>query len=389
MRGGAAQDPADKPGVANMVAETIDEGSGDLDSRGFHEELEKRAIELQFSASRDYFRGTLRTLNDQRERAFDLLRMSLTQARFDSEPVERVRAQVLSNLRRQTTSPNEIASKAWWAAAYPNHPYGRQVDGTLETVPRIAVDDLRAYTKHVFARDGLKVAVVGDIDAVAAGAMLDKVFGGLPAKADLAAVPDVAPQDLGKRIVVPLDVPQAVVTIGGPGIARKDPEFMAAYIANHILGGGSFSSRLYKEVREKRGLAYGVYDSLVWLEHTAVILGGTGTRADRAAESLEIIQREMSRFAETGPTEAELTEAKSYLKGSYALGLDTSTKIAAQLVQIQIDDLGIDYIARRGTMIDAVTLDDTKRAAKRLFQGGFLVTVVGKPQGLTATSGGG
>jgi len=180
-----------------------------------------------------------------------------------------------------------------------------------------------------------------------------------------------------------------VVTFGGPGIARKDPDFMAAYIVNHILGGGSFSSRLYQEVREKRGLVYGVYDSLVWLKHSSLLLGGTATRSDRTAETLEVIEHEIHRLAESGPTAEELAKAKAYLKGSYVLGLDTSSKIASQLVQIQNDNLGIDYIDRRGGLIEAVTLDDARRVARRLLDAGLLVTVVGKPPNLSSTDKGG
>jgi zinc protease len=156
---------------------------------------------------------------------------------------------------------------------------------------------------------------------------------------------------------------------------------------NHILGGGTFSSRLYKEVREKRGLAYGVSENLLWLEHTAVIIGGTATRADRTGDALTIIEQETKRMADEGPTADELAAAKSYLKGAYALSLDTSSKIAAQLTQIQIDNLGIDYIDRRGAMIDAVTLDNAKRVAKRLYGSGMLVTVAGRPKGVTSTPG--
>jgi zinc protease len=182
--------------------------------------------------------------------------------------------------------------------------------------------------------------------------------------------------------MVELDVPQAVVTFGGPGIARKDPDFIPAYIVNHILGGGSFSSRLYHEVREKRGLAYSVYSSLVWLDHAAMFMGGTGTRAERAGETITLIEEEIRRLTETGPTEDELARAKSYLKGSYPLGFDTSSKIAGQLVQIQLDNLGIDYPERRNGLIEATTIEDVRRVAKRLLDGGLLVTIVGRPQGV-------
>jgi zinc protease len=389
FRGGAIQDPADKPGVASMVAALLDEGAGELDAKTFHERLEAKAIQLGFSSGRDHFRGSLRTLGEHRTEAFELLRLSLTAARFDSEEVERIRGQVTARLTRETTSPNEIAGKRWWSTAFPTHPYGRPVNGTLESVPRIEIADLKAFTRRVLARDNLKVAVVGDIDAAGVGAFLDSVFGALPAKADLAPVDAAKLEGLGQRIVVELDVPQAAVTFGGPGLARRDPDFMAAYIVNHILGGGSFSSRLYNEVREKRGLAYSVYSQLVWLDHAAMLMGGTGTRAERAGEAIDVIEQEFRRLAETGPTEDELTRAKSYLKGSYALGFDTSAKIAGQLVQIQLDEIGIDYINRRSGLIDAIGIDDVRRVAKRLLDAGLLVTVVGRPQGVTAKQQGG
>jgi zinc protease len=384
--GGAAQDPVAKSGTATFVASLLDEGAGDLDSKTFHARLDRKAIELGFQAERDTLRGTLRTLTANKDEAFEYLRLALTAPRFDSTDVEIIRAQIISNLRRATTSPSDIANLRWWQIAFADHPYGRPVSGTLDSVPTISVDDLKDYTRRVLARSNLKIAVVGDIDAEGVKTMLDHVFGGLPAQADLKPVANVSPQGLGRRVVVKLDVPQAVVAFGGPGIARSDPDFMAAYIVNHILGGGAFSSRLYQEVREKRGLAYSVYDSLVWLNHSALFLGGTATRADRTGETLEVIDKEIRRLAESGPTAEELAKAKAYLNGSFALNLDTSTKIAALLVQLQLDGLGIDYISRRPQMIEAVTLDDAKRVAKRLLDGGMLVTVVGRPEGLAATS---
>jgi zinc protease len=384
--GGAAQDPAGKAGTANLVASLLDEGAGDLDSKTFHARLERKAIELGFQAERDTLRGTLRTLTENRDEAFDYLRLALTKPRFEGTDVEIIRSQILSNLRRATASPTDIASLRWWQTAFADHPYGRPVNGSLESVPTVTADDLKDHTRRVLARANLKIAVVGDIDAEAVKAMLDWVFGALPAEPDLKPVANVAPQGLGRRIVVKLDVPQAVVTFGGAGIARKDPDFMAAYIVNHILGGGAFSSRLYQEVREKRGLAYSVYDSLVWLNHSALFLGGTATRADRAGETLDVIDKEIRRLAESGPTADELAKAKAYLNGSFALNLDTSSKIAALLVQLQLDGLGIDYFTRRPEMINAVTLDDAKRVAKRLLDGGMLVTVAGRPEGLASTN---
>jgi zinc protease len=385
FHGGSTQDAADKSGTANLAADLLDEGAADLDGKIFHERLENHAIELSFQVARDYFHGSLRTLNEHRDEAFDMLRLALTAPRFDAEAIERVRGQLMSALKRDTTNPNDLASRSWWATAFPDHPYGRESKGALETVPRVTAEDMRDYVRRTFARNELTISIVGDIDAKTAGALIDRAFAGLPAENDLKPVANASPRGLGRRIVINHDVPQAVVTFGGLGLARNDPDFMAGYIVNHILGGGSFSSRLYNEVREKRGLAYGVSDSLVWFRRAAVVLGNTATRADRTGEALGIVEAETKRMAEEGPTADELAAAKSFLKGSYALSLDTSGKIAAQLTQIQIDNLGIDYIQRRSALIDAVTIEDAKRVAKRLFGGGMLVTVAGRPTGLTSS----
>jgi len=377
--GGATQDPATKPGLANMVASLLDEGSGDLDSKAYHERLERRAIELSFSASRDAFRGSLRMLRDTREEAFDLLHMALTAPRFDPADVERIRSQIISMLRRDSTNPVPLANRQFFATAYKDHPYARPVAGTLASVPTITRSDLTDYVGHVIARDTLRIAVVGDIDPETLGRLLDHTFGSLPAKAHLEPVAEVkaATPPLASRI--DLDVPQTSITFGGPGMKRSDPDFMAAYVDNYILGGSGLQSRLYSEVREKRGLAYSVYQSLLWMDNSAVVIGNTGTRADRASETMAEIEKQVRRFADEGPTAKELEDAKSYLKGSQMLSLDTSSKLAQALLQYQLDRLPIDYIEKRNALIDAVTLDQAKEVAKRLWGQGLITVTVGRP----------
>jgi zinc protease len=389
FKGGATQDPPGKTGVATMATSLLDEGAGDVDSKTFHERVEAKAIELSFTATRDYVSGSLRTLTENRDEAAELLKLALTAPRFDAEDVERIREQMLSALRRDTMRPNELASDHWWAAAFAGHPYGQPPRGTLKSVPAITIDDLRAFTRNVFARDNLKVAIVGNIDAATAGELIDKVFDRLPPAAALEPVAGVTPQGLGQKITVDLDVPQSVLMIGGAGLAFKDPDFMASYVLNHILGGSAFSSRLYKEVREARGLAYSVYSGVMPLDHTALFVTGTATRFDRANQALEVMQTVIRQMAETGPTAEELAKAKSYLSGSYALRFDTSAKIAEQLVQIQLEDLGIDYIDRRNGLVNAVTLADVKRVARHLLDARMLVTVVGRPQPMPAKANGG
>ncbi|TWB93043.1 zinc protease [Bradyrhizobium macuxiense] len=386
--GGAAQDPSDKSGVSTLVGGLLDEGSGDLDSRTFHERLERRAIGLSFRATSDVFRGSLRMLRDNKDEAFDLLRMALTSPHFETADVERVRSQVISSLRRDTTDPTALASRKFLEIAFRDHPYRRQANGTLESVPTITVADLKDYTSRVIAKDALKIAVVGDVDQVTLGKLLDQTFGTLPAKAKLKPVADIEAAAPPQLVFIPLDVPQSVIAFGGPGVRRGDPDFMAAYVVNHILGGAGLSSRLYHEVREKRGLAYSVSESLLWMDHSAVVIGRTGTRADRAGETISAIERETRRIAEEGPTQKELDEAKSYLKGSQMLELDTSTKLAHALLQYQIDKLPIDYIEKQNAIVDAVTLDDARHAARRLWGRGLLTVVVGRaPQAVAQPAG--
>jgi len=377
FKGGSSQDPAGKPGTGNLVAGLLDEGAGDLDSKTFHERLDRRAIELSFASTRDYFRGSLRMLKDNKDEAFDLLQLALTSARFDLADVERIRAQVISGLRRETTNPSSLASRKFLEVAFGDHPYGRPSNGTLDSVPDINVSDMKAYAGRIIAKDTLRISVVGDIDADTLGKLLDKTFGGLPAKSSLTPVAEIQAALPPQRAFVPLDVPQTVVMFGGPGIRRHDPNFMTGYVVNHILGGGS-SSRLYKEVREKRGLAYSISESLLWMDRSALFIGNTGTRADRAGETVDAIEKEIRRIAEDGPTQKELDEAKSYLKGSQMLALDTSSKLAAALLQYQLDRLPIDYIERRNALVDAVTLDDAKKAAQQLWGKGLLTVIVGR-----------
>lgn len=373
--GGAAQDPAHLPGVANMLSGLLDEGAGDLDSAAFQNALDEFSIELSFDADRDTFGGSLRTLAENRDEAARLLRLALTEPRFDSEPVERIRAQVVAGIQSDERDPDNVAADALTAAAFPNHPYGRPVEGTLKSVAAITIDDLRTFHGKNIARDNLKVAVVGAIDAADLADLLDEVFGSLPVKANLDLVRNVEPV-IGERIDIAMNIPQSVLLFAGTGMVRSDPDFVPAAIALHILGGGSFSSRLYEEVREKRGLAYSIGLGLRAYDHAGLVLGSTRTRSDHADQVVALVESEISRFAAEGVDEDELAEAKSYLIGSYALRFTTSTRIARQLLAIQLDDLGIDYLNRRNELIDSVTGDDIKRVARRLFGDGEDLTVV-------------
>jgi len=383
--GGATNDPPGKDGTAYFITAMMDEGAGDLDSAAFQAKRDELSMKMSFDASFDQFGGSFQTLTEKRDDSFALLKVALTKPHFAQEPLERVRDQLLVGARRKAEEPDNISSQAWMAKAFASHPYARDSEGTVTTIATITADDLRAMHKQLFSRKGLKVAVVGDIDAATLARLLDETFGDLPDTEPPKPAPMIHVADKPATQVIARDIPQSIITFGSDGILRSDPDFIPAYVASYVLGGGGFGSRLTEEVREKRGLTYGVSIGLYPFDHAGVVFGQLGTRNEKAGEALTVVKDTMKKFAEEGPSAAELADTKTYLTGSYALRFDSNSKIASQLLAIQQDNLGIDYINRRNDMIDAVTLDQAKAQAKRISEPEkLIVTVVGKPDGITS-----
>lgn len=381
--GGAAQDPEGAAGLANLMASLLDEGAGELTSEPFQEALEDKAIELSFDAGRDRIDGSLRTLAEHAASAFELLGMAVLSPRFDKDAIERVRGQIVSSLKREETDPQAMARDALYRIAYAGHSYARNVDGRIDEIAKIKRAAIQQHHARLFARDNLRIVAVGAISAADLIAGVERAFSGLPAKAQLNALPQASMQGAGRTEVADLDVPQSTLYLAMPGLTRHDPDFMTASIVNHILGGGSFTSRIWTEVREKRGLAYSVWTMLSSKQHGQMFLAGTATSNERVAESLKVMLEEIALMADKGPSADELEKAKRYLAGSYALRFDTSRKIANQFLEIRIDELGIDYIDRRNDEVNAVTLADAARVAKRLFANARpLVVAAGRPTGL-------
>ena len=379
--GGSVQDPAGKEGLSNLMTGLFDEGAGDLDADAFQERLDEVGAEMSFEARRDAVYGSMRMLAEEREAAFDLLRLAVTRPRFDAEPVERIRAQIVTGIQRDMRDPNVLGRDQFARALYGDHPYARRSEGTAESLAALTVEDLRALHGRTFARGNLSVAVVGAIDAAALKVELDRVFGDLPAEPRLDAVAK-ASLHLDQEVRYAYPLPQATLQLVYPGVERDDPGFFAAFLMNHMLGGGTFSSRLFDEVREKRGLAYGVGSSLVTGDLADMLVIGTSTRADRAQEALKVIRDVIAEVAENGVSEEELARAKTYLVGAYAINnLDSSSSVARTLVELQKDKRGIDYIERRAALIEAVTLDEVEAAAKRLLTAAPAILVIGPDEG--------
>ena len=383
---GSATEPDGREGLAEMSSSLLDEGAGDIVSADFQRRLEEIAAQMSFTAGRDHFSGRLRTLSAERETAFDLLRLALLGPRFDPEPVERVRAQLLASLKRNAENPRRISERTWSETVFAGHPYSRPATGTEASLAAITRADLKSFVRDRFTRDRLVIGVVGDISETELKAKLDTVFGDLPQSGPTFEIPEVRPSGAGKTIVVSKPIPQSVMILGHEGIKREDPDWYAALLVTRIFGGGGLSSRLYEQVREKRGLAYSVYAYLNPMEKSALIVGGVATQNARAGESLDVIKAEWARLGEKGITAKELQDAKTYSNGSFPLRLGSSRGIAGLLVGIQISNLGMDYITKRPSLINAVTLEEANRVARRIFDADKLTAVVvGQPKGITAT----
>lgn len=383
FRSGSAQDPEGREGAAEFLTGMMDEGAGSILSQEFQRKRDELAFRMSFSADSDFFEGSFQTLTRNRADSVALLKLAITAPRFDAEPMERVRQQFLLNVKDKQQDPQSIAWRAWIEKALPGDPYARPGEGTEASMGAMTPDDLRAAHRRIFTRDTLQVAVVGDISAAELAPLLDEVFGGLPASAPQQELPPAKLAPGPQLQVIARDMPQSVIAFGHAGILRSDPAFMPAYVMSEILGGGGLSSRLTDEIREKRGLTYGVGFGLSPRTRAGLYAGMLQTRNESAGEALAVIREVLAKMASEGPTAAELEDAKTYLTGSYALRFSSNAAIARQLLGLQQQNLGIDYVDKRNAMIEAVTLDEVKAQAKRLLQPDrLIVTVVGRPEGL-------
>jgi zinc protease len=386
FRGGASLDDPERRGAINLMMALLEEGAADMDSQGFAEARERLAASYEFDTFGDAVSISARFLTENRDEAVALLRAALMEPRFDADAVERVRAQVLSNIRSDAQDPNRIASRTFDTLAYGNHPYAHARSGTLDSVASITRDDLIAAHARVFARDRIYVGAVGDIGPGELGELLDTLLGGLPATG--APLPRRAEFLLpGGVSVVDFDTPQSVALFGHTGIPRDDPDFFAAFVANEIFGGSGFQSRLMQEVRVARGLTYGIGTWLFAMDLSELVMGQVASANDRMAETLEVVRAEWARIAEEGVTEAELEAAQTYLTGAYPLRFDGNGRIARILVGMQMDGLGADYVNTRNDKIMAVTQEDIARVVKRIYRPDDLhIVVVGRPNGVEPTN---
>jgi len=384
--GGATLDEPGKRGATNLMMALLEEGSADLTAREFQEKLESIAASFSFEAYDDSVSISAVFLSENRDEGVALLRDALIDPRFDEDAVERVRAQVQSIIRSDAQDPNSIASATFDAAAFGDHPYGSSINGTADTVAALTQDDLFAAHRNALVRSRVHVGAAGDIDSAALGALIDDLLGDLPA--DGPEIPARVDFGLGGgTTIVPFDTPQSVALFGQAGIERDDDDFFAAYLLNEILGGRGVESRLMYEVREKRGLTYGVYTYLVPKDLSEMYLGSVASGNETIAEAVSVIRDQWALMASEGVSATELEQAKTYLTGSYPLRFDGNAEIAGILVGMQAVGLTPEYVSDRNEFVNAVTLDDVNRVAAELLDPeGLHFVVVGQPVGLEASN---
>lgn len=381
---GAAYDPKDKGGLATITAGLIDEGAGDLDSNAFKEALEDKAIRFGASADRDYMIISLTTLTENAPEAFRLLALALQHPRFDDNAFTRVRSQLIAAIQQDDEDPGNVAAKAWFAAYFGDHPYAAPTRGTPESLMHISLSDVRGFAAKYWTRGGAKISVAGDISEDQLKAYLQTALGPLSADTPPAAAKPAQEGAPGTRVLAAA-IPQPAAVFGMPGPMRSDPDFIPTYVANYIFGGGGFSSRLMDAVREKRGLTYGIDTGINDFRSASILAGSVASDKAKILTALDVTKDEMARFARDGATPAELADAKTYLMGSFPLGFDSNGKIASLLNAFQRDGLPVDYVVRRNALIQAVTLADVNRVARRYFDPAKLTIVIaGTPEAVAA-----
>ncbi|NQW55194.1 MAG: insulinase family protein [Rhodospirillales bacterium] len=382
--GGTATDPAGQAGITDLMAGLLTDGAGSMDAQAFRQRQENTAASLGFNASLDRLNGSLRVLSVNRDEGFELLRLALTQPRFDPDMVNQRRAQTIASINQASQRPGSVASRTLMETLFAGHPYAADPDGTPEGLAAATPELLKKRAAELLLRNGLIVSAVGDIGEAELARQLDRSFGVLLTGTPPALPPQWVPPTTARTVVVERPVPQSTAVMALPGIARDDPEWYAALVMNHVLGGGGQQSRLFNEVREKRGLAYSVSSGLRTYRRASLLVMSTGSANERIAEAIKVIRVEMGRMRNEGVTESELNDAKTYLTGALALSLDSSGSIAGLLHSLQIDGLSPDHLTRRGALIAAVRLEDVRNVARRLLRDETLTTVVvGKPVGVS------
>ncbi len=376
---GSFTDPPGLEGRANLATYLLDEGAGDLDSQAFQQRLADRVIQLGFDIGIDGFYGSLRTTSMHAEEAFELLRLALQAPHFEDEAIARMKAAVLGDIRRRVVDPAWLTRRAFFEAAFPDHPLSRPSRGTAASLEAIGRDDLIAFADAHFTRDRLVIAASGDITGEGLAAAVDHIFADLPASGAPIAEHPAEPVGIGTRLQVDREGPQSTLLMALPGIDREDPDFYAALVLNQIVGGSTLNSRLGQAVRGARGLTYGISSYLFETDAADLWMLSSDLSNENVPEALAAVAAVLEAVVAGDITAEELADAVRYLTGSYPLNFTSTDQVADRLLGWQTNGRSPSHIADRTAALEAVTLDDLARVAARLFRETPTMVIAGDP----------
>lgn len=373
---GARRDPPGQTGVASMVGRMLDKGAGDLDETALAEGFARIGAELGGGAGTDRASVSIRTLSEPsiRDRAIELTAMVIASPRFDPAILDREKARLEQALAQSLTQPGTIARRRLDELMYPDHPYGRNPDPAA--IAAIDVEELRAFHRRHYVARGAVVAMIGAIDRAEAERIAERLVGTLPSGEPAGAMPPVGEGSPGAEVRIAHPASQSHILLGMPMLTRADPDYFPLYVGNYVLGGGGFVSRLYDEVREKRGLAYSVYSYFMPMRQPGPFMVGLQTSKDQTDKALEVVRSTLRRFVAEGPSAEELAAAKANLVGGFALRIDSNAKILGQLALIGDEGLPLDWLDVWTERVEAVTLEQVRDAFRRRIDPDRLSTVV-------------
>ncbi|MGH8493254.1 MAG: M16 family metallopeptidase [Moraxellaceae bacterium] len=377
---GGARD-ADKAGLAAITSRMLEEGTPTRDTAAIARSFESVGAVFDTGSYRDMAVAELRVLSDAqyRDPALDVFADVIAQPAFLAEPLARVMQSSEVALQQQEQSPSAIASRLFYQGLYGQHPYSRPPGGTRETLARIKREDLQAFHQRYYVARNLVIALVGSVSRDEAAVIAEKVSSALPAGAPAAAQPAVKALAKAQRVHKEFPSSQTHIIVGQPGIAYGDPDYYALAVGNEILGGGGFTARLMAEIRQKRGLTYGVYSSFTQMRAPGPFAIKLSTRADQSDEALKIARSVLGDFVKKGPDEQELNEAKASIIGGFPMATASNASIVSYLGAIGFYDMPLDFLDAYIARVQAVSGDDVRAAFRRHVKPDrLLVVTVGK-----------
>lgn len=377
---GSARDD-NKPGIANLTSGLLSHGARLGNKKLSVDDISERfdSIGARFStgSSKDYAAVSLRTLTDEKwyNKAINTMQAVINSPTFDKSELERVRKQLLVGFEGRKQSPGTIASEKFYQGIYKNHPYATPDIGTVKSVKQLSRKDLMRFYKKYFVASNAMVTIVGDIDQNKAKSLAEKIVGQLPVGYKAKEIPAV--KDLQSASSVHFEFPstQTHILMGQPGINRKDKDYFTLYVANHILGGSGFGSRIMQEIREKRGLAYSSYSYFAPMLRRGPFTIGMQTSNKQTAEALKVLKQTLNTYIENGPTEKELLHARKNITGGFPLRIDSNSDISNYLAVIGFYNLPLSYLKDFNKRIEAVTLSQIKETLKRRIDPDKMFTV--------------